>query len=84
MTDEQIRLYAIARCIVPSGTRIRTLSETTSNGHLLYTLELQALDVQRWFAVHHNVLVPGAFPDSVIAGEVRRALERPTSPVPRG
>lgn len=79
MTDEQIRLYAIARCVVPAGTRIRTISEPASGG-TLYTLELESRGGRRWFAVHSNVLVPGLAPvlsDSALAAEIKSAIAKP-------
>lgn len=73
MTDEQIRLYAIARCVTPSGTRIRTISEPAAGG-ILYTLELDDVDTRRWFAVHSSVL-QAAVSDGVLAGEIRRVIQ---------
>lgn len=75
VTNEQIRLYAIARIAVPSETRIRTIAEPASGG-ILYTLELQTLHrgrSKRWLAIHSNVL-RGGIPDGTIAEEIRRAL----------
>lgn len=94
MTDEQIRLYAIARVVVPAGIRLRTYGEPAAGG-VLYTLELTAeeaegrigkngpypLPATRWLAIHSNVLSDSKIPDRVIAAEIRRALERrPASP----
>lgn len=88
MTDEQIRLYAIARCVVPSGTRIRTFSEPIKEGGRLYTLEIKTpykAGPERWFAVHHNTLVEGLYSDGVIAEQIRKAIEPPqAAPVPQG
>lgn len=77
MTDEQIRFYAVARCVTPIGTRLRTISERAGGG-ILYTLELKTPykgGPERWFAVHSSSL--RALPDSQIARELKRALDRP-------
>lgn len=82
MTDEQIRLYAIARCVVPLGNRIRTIAEPIKEGGTLYTLEIKTpyeAWPERWFAVHHNTLVGDRFSDEVIAEQVRQAIARPSS-----
>lgn len=80
MTDEQIRLYAIARCVVPAGIRLRTFGEPGGGG-VIYTLELEDGNELRWLAVHSNTLREGVVPDQMIAIEIRRTLEkRPTSP----
>lgn len=88
MTDEQIRLYAIARCVVPSGSRIRTFCEPIAAGNgKLYTLEIWPEDEptrRRWFAIHGNVF-NAYFPDDVIAEQIRFAISRPSaSPDPAG
>lgn len=89
MTDEQIRLYAIARVVVPARTRLRTFGEPAAGG-MLYTLELTSgeaegrigkygpypLPATRWLAIHSNVLHDSETPDRVIAIEIGRALER--------
>ena len=77
MTDEQIRLYAIARCVAPGGTRIRTISEQTTGGGTIYTIEMKTPGgtLERWFAVHHGTLSSGLYPDRLIAAEIRRAIE---------
>lgn len=82
MTDEQIRLYAIARCVTPSGTRIRTISDQVKGGGTLYTLELKTPGgtLERWFAVHHGTLVRGLFSDGAIAEQIRQAISRPPTP----
>lgn len=72
MTDEQIRLYAIARCALPPEVRIRTISEPAAGG-TLYTLELDDVDKRRWFAVHSSTLT-AAISDGVLAGEIRRVF----------
>lgn len=75
MTDEQIRLYAIARCVAPAGTRIRTISEPAAGG-ILYTLEMKKpkTTLERWFGVHSSTLRSN-ISDGVLAGEIRRAIE---------
>ncbi len=53
MTAEQIRLYALARTIVPPHVRIRTIAEPAGMLNTLYTLELAPPEgKRRWFGVH--------------------------------
>jgi hypothetical protein len=79
VTDEQIRLYAIARAVVPAGIRLRTFGEPAAGG-VLYTLELEDGNERRWLAIHDTALRKH-IPDWMIAKEIRRALERrPASP----
>ena len=82
MTDEQIRLYAIARCVTPAGTRIRTISEPAGGG-TLYTLELKTPGgiLERWFGVHSSTL-QADISDGVLAGEIRRVIENPPKAAP--
>jgi len=75
MTDEQIRLYAIARCVVPASSRLRTIAEPAAGG-THYTLNVESAVAHRWFAVHSNVLTDGEIPDRTIAIETERALRR--------
>lgn len=75
MTNEQIRLYAIARVVVPAGIRLRTFGEPAAGG-VLYTLVLEDEDERRWLAIHSNVLHDGKIPDRTIAIETERALRR--------
>jgi hypothetical protein len=79
VTDEQIRLYALARIVTPTETRIRTFAEKAAGG-ILYTLELKTPygTLERWFAVHSSSL--RALPDGQVAGELRRAIGPPALP----
>lgn len=84
MTDEQIRLYAIARMVTPAETRIRTIAEPAAGG-TLYTLELKTPYgiLERWLGVHSSTL-RAPIPDGVLADEIKRVIERPpTSPAPQ-
>lgn len=87
MTDEQIRLYAIARLVAPNGTRIRTIAERAAGG-TLYTIEMKtpgAAWPERWFAVHSNALRDPAITDTMLMAEVRRAMGPPPAlPAPQG
>lgn len=56
MTDEQIHLYAVARTVVPTDTRISTLAEPVAGNGTLYTLTIWAGDQRRWFAIHSSSL----------------------------
>lgn len=72
MTNEQIRLYAVARLLVPGHVRIRTIAEPASKGSL-YTLELIPPEGDpRWFAVHSLAL--GGVDDDRLAIEIRAAV----------
>jgi hypothetical protein len=75
VTDEQIRLYAIARTVTPPETRIRTIAEKTSGGGTLYTLELKTPygTLERWFAVHGSSLGP-QISDQRLALELSAAI----------
>lgn len=76
MTDEQIRLYAIARVVAPLESRIRTIAEPTSGGGTFYTIELEDLAGRtdpRWFAVHSSSLGP-AVSDHRLAIELAAAI----------
>jgi hypothetical protein len=77
VTDEQIRLYAIARCVAPSGTRIRTIAEQTTGGGTLYTIEMKTPGgtLERWFAVHSSTLRAGVSDGGILAAEIRRAID---------
>lgn len=72
MTDEQIRLYALARTIVPRHVQIRTIAEPAAKG-TLYTLELIPPEGKhRWFAVHSLTL--DTVDDDRLALELRAAV----------
>lgn len=82
MTDEQIRLYALARIVAPTEARIRTIAERASGG-TLYTVELDSGRKRngvrwRWFAVHSSSL--RALPDEQLVGELRRAFAGSVAP----
>lgn len=72
MTDEQIRLYSIARCVVDPDVRIRTIAEP-AHGGILYTIETLG-DPRRWFAVHSSI-IDAVKSDGVLAAEIRRVVE---------
>lgn len=76
MTAEQIRLYAVARCVAPVGDRIRTIAEPAANG-ILYTIILDRHGDRRFFAIHNFALA--GVPDGYLAGELRRAFARPVA-----
>lgn len=72
MTDEQIRLYAVARTVVPRHVQIRTIAEPAAKG-TLYTLELIPPEGNhRWFAVHSLTL--DSVDDDRLALELRAAI----------
>lgn len=57
MTDDQIRLYAEARVVVPVDVRLSVIAERTSGGGTLYTLILDPpRGKRRWFAIHSATL----------------------------
>lgn len=73
MTDDQIRLYAIARTVVPQHVRIRTISEPAGMLNTLYTLELTPPEgKQRWFGVHSKDM--RRIDDDRLAIEIRAAV----------
>jgi hypothetical protein len=77
VTDEQIRLYAIARVVVPVDSGLRVFREATSGGSSIYTIETRPPDGRRrWFAIHGRALRVG-FPESVVEDEIRKAVGRP-------
>lgn len=78
MTDEQIRLYAIARVVTPAETRIRSIAEPTTGGETIYTLELKTPYgiLERWLAVHSSTL-RAVSSDGILAAEIRRVIESP-------
>lgn len=79
MTDEQIRLYALARTIVAPEVRIRSMAEPAGGG-LLYTLALTSPNgARRWFAVH-SMLFRAQITDRVLVNELRRVIGRPRPP----
>lgn len=80
MTDEQIRLYAIARVTVPTHYLLRTIAEPVGEGGTLYTLEVTGPDSRRWFAIHSTTLRESRIPDWHIAEEIRRSLRQPSAP----
>jgi hypothetical protein len=72
VTDEQIRLYALARTVIPGHVKIRTIAEPASKG-TLYTLALTPPEgKQRWFAVHSLAL--DTVDDDRLAIELRAAI----------
>jgi hypothetical protein len=72
VTDEQIRLYAVARTVVPRHVLIRTIAESASKG-TLYTLMLIPPEGRcRWFAVHSLTL--DSVDDDRLALELRAAI----------
>jgi len=77
VTDEQIRLYAIARVVTPPETRIRTLAESAGPFSLatIYTLVLKTPGgtLERWFAVHSSSLRSGV-PDAILGQEIARSI----------
>ena len=74
MTDEQIRLYAVARCVVPAGVRVRTISDAMPEGPPLYTVETtDSKGVSRWFGVDAAALLPSVS-DGVLARELARVV----------
>lgn len=81
MTDEQIRLYALARLAAPTDWRIRTFAEETSGGEILYTVELSRGDKHRWFAIH-SLTLRNLIADSLLVAEFRRAFARPPARAP--
>lgn len=84
MTDEQIRLYAIARVVAPKGSRISTIADPTTGGETIYTVVVDRGEHRRWFAVHSTTLRQ-VVSDSVIEEELRRVLALPpTSRARRG
>jgi hypothetical protein len=84
VTDEQIRLYAIARLVAPLEARIRTIAEPTSGGATIYTIVVERGEHTRWFAVHSTTLRE-VVSDSVIALELKRVLALPPAlPAPQG
>ena len=79
MTDEQIRLYAVARLVAPAETRIRTIAERAAGG-TLYTIEMKtpyAAWPERWFAVHSNTLRDPAIDDVRLMVEIKKAMGLP-------
>lgn len=79
MTAEQIRLYALARIAVPSGSRIRTFGEPTTGGHVLYTVEVKTPykgGPERHFGVHSETLRNPAVSDTALLHDLRRAVNR--------
>jgi hypothetical protein len=75
VTDEQIRLYALARVVTPAETRIRSFGEPTSGGGTLYTLVLKTPygTLERWFGVHSSTLRSG-ISDERLAIELAAAI----------
>jgi len=72
VTDEQIRLYAVARTVVPRHVQVRTIAEPAGKGSL-YTLELIPPEGdRRWFAVHSLTL--DTVDDDRLALELRAAI----------
>lgn len=79
MTDEQIKLYAIARVVLPTDVRVRALRDDAPAlvGGSIYTVETtDSKGVRRWLAVSARVL-KGDFPEHVIGREIRRAYDNP-------
>jgi hypothetical protein len=72
VTDEQIRLYAVARTVVPRHVEIRTIAEPAAKG-TLYTIVLTPPEGdRRWFAVHSLTL--DTVDDDRLALEIRAAV----------
>jgi hypothetical protein len=72
VTGEQIRLYALARTVVPRHVQIRTIAEPASKG-TLYTLELIPPEGnRRWFGVHSLIL--DSVDDDRLTLEIRAAV----------
>lgn len=74
MTEEQTRLYVLARIAAAPIDRIRTIAEPAAGG-TLYTIELTRHGEKRWFGVHSLTLV--AVPDGLVVDELRRSFARP-------
>jgi len=76
VTDEQIRLYAVARTVVPRHVEIRTIAEPAAKGTAegtLYTIVLTPPEGdRRWFAVHSLTL--DSVDDDRLALEIRAAV----------
>lgn len=78
MTNEQIRLYALARVVLPTDLHVRALRDDApaAVGGAIYTVETIDPDGERrWFGLSARQL--SDFPDRVIAGAIRRAFDKP-------
>lgn len=78
MSDEQVKLYAIARCVMPTTWRLRTYRDAAPYpvpipDHDLLTVEAtDSQGVSRWFGV--LVVAVREHPDHVLARDLHRAV----------
>jgi hypothetical protein len=79
VSDEQIKLYALARCVMPTTWRLRTYRDAAPYpvpmpDHDLLTVEAtDSQGVSRWFGL--RVSAVRTQPDDVLARELARAVK---------
>lgn len=76
MTDEQIRLYAIARAAFPPLLRVRTIHDKKVIGDVYSVVTIEPSGRERYFAVPAFCL-RGSYPEAVVGAELQRAARRP-------
>lgn len=80
MTDQQIRLYAIARVALPADVRVRAIRDDAPAmvGGSIYTIETtDPKGAIRWFGIAAAAL-RHPYPDRVIGQEIQRAYDKST------